>query len=52
MIITDKQVKQILRNLAAIGVQAPGGLAITDIGMTVRFVNPMWAAMHGYNTTD
>lgn len=52
MIITDKQVKQIVRNLAVIGVQAHGGLAITDLGMTVRFVNPMWAAMHGYNTTD
>jgi len=52
MIITDKQVKQILRNLVVTGVQAPGGLAITDLGMTVRFVNPMWAAMHGYNTTD
>jgi capsular exopolysaccharide synthesis family protein len=52
MIITDKQVKQILRNLAVIDVQAHGGLAITDLSMTVRFVNPMWAAMHGYNTTD
>ncbi len=52
MIVTDKQVKQILRNLAAIGVQAHGGLAIMDLDMTVRFVNPMWAAMHGYNTTD
>jgi capsular exopolysaccharide synthesis family protein len=51
MIITDKQIKQILRRLTVSNGKVPG-MAIIDIGGTVCFANPLWAMMHGYDTPD
>jgi capsular exopolysaccharide synthesis family protein len=52
MIITDRQVKQIIRNLLTIDEQANDGIAIVDLSGTLRYINPLWAEMHGYNATD
>jgi PAS domain S-box-containing protein len=52
VLATHKQVEHTLRYLAAIAEQADEGVAVFDPAGVVLFVNPAWAGMHGYRTTN
>jgi len=50
VIIAHKQIEQTLRHLTVVAEQAAEGIAILDLDGNVRFVNPAWVMLHGYDT--
>ena len=52
IIATDKQIEQILQQITVIPEQVADGIVVIDLAGNIRFVNPAWAAIHGYSATD
>ena len=52
IITAHKRLEQMLWHLVMIADQADEGIAMLDLNGTLQFVNPAWAAMHSYNTTN
>jgi len=52
VLATYKQVEHALRHLDAIAEHTNEGVAVLDPAGVVQFVNPAWAMMHGYQTTN
>ena len=52
IIATDKQIEQILQQMTVIPEHVADGIVVVDLAGTVRFFNPAWVAMHGYDTTE
>jgi len=49
VITAHKQIEQTLRHLTVVAEQASEGIAILDLDGNVRFVNPAWVMLHGYD---
>jgi PAS domain S-box-containing protein len=52
IIATDKQIEQILQQITVIPEQVADGIVVIDLAGTIRFFNPAWVAMHGYDATE
>jgi len=52
IIATDKQIEQILQQIAVIPEQVADGIVVIDLAGTVRFFNPAWVAMHGCDANE
>ena len=52
IIATDKQIEQILQQITVTPEQVVDGIIVIDLAGMIRFVNPAWAAIHGYSATD
>jgi len=50
VITAHKQIEQTIRHLTVVAEQASEGIAILDLDGNVRFVNPAWVMLHGYDT--
>jgi PAS domain S-box-containing protein len=52
IIAADKQIEQILQQITVIPEQIADGIVVIDLAGTVRFFNPAWATMHGYDAAE
>jgi len=52
IIATDRQIEQILQQITVIPEQVADGIVVIDLAGTIRFFNPAWVAMHGYDATE
>ena len=52
IIAADKQIEQILQQITVIPEQVADGIVVIDLAGTIRFFNPAWVAMHGYDATE
>jgi len=52
IIAADKQIEQILQQITVIPEQVADGIVVIDLAGTIRFFNPAWVTMHGYDATE